>query len=100
MSAHKRAHTQVRPYNSFSYFYERNLVCGNKFDEVRIMKISIELSQEQARIFQNTAERLGLNPEELARASLAHMLGVLQDDFEKAATYVLNKNQKLYRRLR
>jgi hypothetical protein len=26
MSAHKRAHTQVRPYNPFSYFYERNLV--------------------------------------------------------------------------
>jgi len=26
VSAHKRAHTQVRPYNSFSYFYERNLV--------------------------------------------------------------------------
>jgi hypothetical protein len=30
VSAHRRAHTQVRPYNSFSYFYERNLVsvCG------------------------------------------------------------------------
>ena len=50
------------------------------------MKISIELSQEQARIFQSTAERLGLNPEELARAGLADMLGVLQDDFQKAAT--------------
>jgi hypothetical protein len=63
------------------------------------MKISIELSQEQARIFQSTAERLGLNPEELARAGLADMLGVLQDDFQKAATYVLKKNQELYRRL-
>jgi hypothetical protein len=27
------------------------------------------------------------------------MLGVLQDDFQEAATYVLNKNQELYRRL-
>jgi hypothetical protein len=26
VSAHKKAHTQVRPDNSFSYFYERNLV--------------------------------------------------------------------------
>ena len=63
------------------------------------MKISIELSQEQARIFQSTAERLGLNPEELARAVLADMLGILQDDFQEAAEYVLNKNQELYRRL-
>jgi hypothetical protein len=28
VSARKRAHTQVRPYNSFSCFYERNLVLG------------------------------------------------------------------------
>jgi hypothetical protein len=35
----------------------------------------------------------------LARAGLADMLGVLQDDFQKAAAYVLNKNQELYRRL-
>ena len=63
------------------------------------MKISIELSQEQARIFQSTAERLGINPSELARAGLADLLGVLQDDFQKAAKYVLNKNQELYRRL-
>jgi hypothetical protein len=26
VSAHRRAHTQVRPYNGFSYFFERNLV--------------------------------------------------------------------------
>ncbi|MCK9376229.1 MAG: hypothetical protein M0P73_08770 [Syntrophobacterales bacterium] len=64
------------------------------------MKISIELSQEQAEIFQNTAERLGLSPEELARAGLADMLGVFQDDFKKAAKYVVDKNQELYRQLR
>jgi hypothetical protein len=27
VSAHRKAHTQVRPDNSFSYFFERNLVC-------------------------------------------------------------------------
>jgi hypothetical protein len=64
------------------------------------MKISIELTQEQARIFQSAAERLGLKPEELARAGLVDMLGMLQDDFQKAAEYVVNKNQELYRRLK
>jgi len=33
---------------------------------------------------------LGLKPEELARASLADLLGLLQEDFQKAAGYVLN----------
>jgi hypothetical protein len=64
------------------------------------MKISIELTQEQARIFQSVAERLGLRQEELARAGLVDMLGMFQDDFQKAAEYVVNKNQDLYRRLR
>jgi antitoxin FitA len=63
------------------------------------MRISIELSSQQAKILQNAADRLGLKPEELARASLADLMGLLQDDFQKAAAYVLNKNQELYRRL-
>ena len=28
VSAHRRAHKQVRPYDRFSYFYERNVVLG------------------------------------------------------------------------
>jgi antitoxin FitA len=63
------------------------------------MKVSIELSQEQGKILESTAARLGLSPEELARAGLADMLGIFQEDFHKAAVYVLNKNQELYRRL-
>ena len=63
------------------------------------MKISIKLSSEQAKILQNAADRLGLKPEELARASLADLLGLLQEDFQKAAGYVLKKNEELYRRL-
>lgn len=64
-----------------------------------VMRISIELSKEQAKILQTTAERLGLRPEDLARASLADLVGLMQDDFQKAADYVLRKNQELYRRL-
>lgn len=63
------------------------------------MRISIELSNEQARILQNAADRLGVKPEELARASLADLMGLLQEDFQKAADYVLRKNEGLYRRL-
>ena len=63
------------------------------------MKVSIELSEEQANILQDAADRLGLRPEELAQASLADLLGWLQADFQKAAGYVLNKNEELYRRL-
>jgi len=63
------------------------------------MRISIELSSEQAKILQNAADRLGLKPEELARASLADLMGWLQEDFQKAAGYVLHKNEELYRRL-
>jgi hypothetical protein len=29
MSAHEKANPQVRPCNSFSYFYERHLVSGD-----------------------------------------------------------------------
>jgi hypothetical protein len=63
------------------------------------VKVSIELSEEQANILQDAADRLGLRPEELAQASLADLLGWLQADFQKAAGYVLNKNEELYRRL-
>jgi hypothetical protein len=63
------------------------------------VKVSIELSEEQAKILQDAADRLGLRPEELAQASLADLLGWLQADFQKAAGYVLNKNEELYRRL-
>jgi hypothetical protein len=63
------------------------------------VKVSIELSEEQANILQDAADRLGLRPEELAQASLADLLGWLQADFQKAAGYVLQKNEELYRRL-
>ncbi len=63
------------------------------------MRISIELTNEQARILQNAADRLGVKPEELAQASLADLMGLLQEDFQKAADYVLRKIEELYRRL-
>ena len=42
---------------------------------------------------------LGTSPEELARASIADLLGRPEEDFERASKYILHKNAELYRRL-
>lgn len=44
------------------------------------------------------ATGLGTTPEELVRASVEELLG-RPEEFEKAANYVLKKNEELYRRL-
>jgi hypothetical protein len=38
-------------------------------------------------------------PEELARAAVADLLSAQREDFRTAASYVLRKNEELYRRL-
>jgi len=63
------------------------------------MKVTIDLSPAQADRLRQEAERLGLRPEELARAAVADLLTTRDDDFEMAAKRVLQKNQELYRRL-
>ena len=45
------------------------------------------------------AERLGLTPEDLARAIVADLLASPGEDFNAAAERVLKKNEDLYRRL-
>ena len=63
------------------------------------MKVTIDLSPAQAERLRQEAERLGLTPEDLARAAVADLLATRDDDFEAAARRVLQKNQELYRRL-
>jgi len=63
------------------------------------MKITIDLSLAQAERLRHEAERLGLAPEDLARASLADLLVTRDDDFRAVAERVLRKNEELYRRL-
>ena len=63
------------------------------------MKLSIDLSAVQAERLRAEAERLGLTPEELARAAVADLLASADEDFEAAAARVLKKNEELYRRL-
>ena len=63
------------------------------------MKLSIELSAAQADRLRHEAERLGLSPEELARAVVADILATPDEDFRKAAADVVRKFEELYRRL-
>jgi len=63
------------------------------------MKVAIELSQPQAGRLREEAERLGVAPEDLARAAVADLLSAQREDFRSAADYVLRKNEELYRRL-
>ena len=63
------------------------------------MKVAFELPLAQAEKLRDEAKRLGLAPEELARAALADLLGAPDDEFRAAAARILQKNQELYRRL-
>lgn len=63
------------------------------------MKLSIDLSPAQAERLRREAERLGLTPEDLARAAIADLLATPSEQFRAAAERVLRKNEELYRRL-
>lgn len=63
------------------------------------MKLSIDLSAAQADRLRLEAERLGLTPEDLARAAITDLLATAGEDFRAAADRVLKKNEELYRRL-
>lgn len=63
------------------------------------MRISVELSEEQAERLRSAAERLGVRPEDLARAEVTDLLTQPEKDFQRAAEHVLRKNEELYRRL-
>ncbi|MEK6286930.1 MAG: DNA-binding protein [Acidobacteriota bacterium] len=61
--------------------------------------LEVELPDQTASKLQEAAEKLGITPESLAQISVEEMLVRLDQDFVAAASYVLNKNAELYRRL-
>ena len=63
------------------------------------MKLSIQLSAAQAERLRREAERLGLSPEDLARAVVADLLAAPDEAFKTAADLVIRRNRELYRRL-
>jgi hypothetical protein len=63
------------------------------------MKLSLDLTETQNEKLDLAAKRLGIRPEELAKAALNDLLDQPHEDFEAATQHVLNKNKELYRRL-
>ena len=63
------------------------------------MKLSLDLTESQNEKLDSTAKRLGIRPEELAKAALTDLFDKSQEDFESAAQRVLSKNEELYKRL-
>lgn len=60
---------------------------------------TVNLSEEQALKLKELADQAGVTPQELLHASLEGWLSHRQEDFARAASYVLKKNAELYRRL-
>ncbi len=63
------------------------------------MRIAIELPQAQADKLRAEAERLGLSPEDLARAALSDLLSSSDQEFQLVARRVIEKSRDLYKRL-
>jgi hypothetical protein len=63
------------------------------------MRVAFELPPAQAEKLRAEAERLGLSPEDLARAAVSDLLSIPDTAFRDAATRVLDKNRDLYKRL-
>jgi hypothetical protein len=63
------------------------------------MRLAIELPPAQADKLRAEAQRLGLSPEDLARAALADLLSTPDSEFQTVARRVISKNQDLYKRL-
>ena len=61
--------------------------------------ISIPLSEERIAQLRLRAEQTGLAPEEFLRRRVEQLLDRPDEQFQKAADYVLQKNAELYRRL-
>jgi len=63
------------------------------------MSISLELNDEQSKRLEERARELGVLPRDLAKAAVNDLLSRADDDFDRAAKLVLEKNRELYRRL-
>jgi hypothetical protein len=61
--------------------------------------ITIELPNERLQKLREMAQKFGVSMEELVRVSVEDMLTQPEEQFRKAARYVLKKNSELYKRL-
>lgn len=61
--------------------------------------ITISLSDECVTELREKARRLGIQPEDLVKASVDQLLSAPDEALERAREHVLQKNSELYRRL-
>jgi len=61
--------------------------------------VTLQIDDAKAAALRERAQRVGLEPEQLLRASLDDLVAQPNDDFDQAANRVLAKNRELYRRL-
>ena len=61
--------------------------------------ISVAVSDMRLARLRTWAEQLGITPEELLRQQVDHLLEQPDEQFVRAAAYVMQKNAELYRRL-
>lgn len=63
------------------------------------MRISIDITGADERALTDAAQRLKVPADELAAAAVRDLLTRRDEEFERAAERVLEKNRELYRRL-
>ncbi|HZN26682.1 MAG TPA: hypothetical protein VFB75_20800 [Burkholderiales bacterium] len=63
------------------------------------MKITLDVPASVESQLEHIAARLSVSVSELAKAAVRDLIGRLAEDFERAASKVLEKNRDLYRRL-
>ena len=61
--------------------------------------LEVQLPEQTASRLEKAAERLSVTPEELLVLSVEEKLSQLDEEFRRAADYVLEKNADLYGRL-
>jgi predicted transcriptional regulator len=61
--------------------------------------LTITLPEDLLQQLKERAAQLRVAPEELVRASIEELLTRPEEEFQRALSYVLNKNTDLYRRL-
>jgi hypothetical protein len=66
---------------------------------IKVTTINIPISDQRLAQLRTRAERAGLTPEEFLRQGIESFLESPDEEFRKAAEYVLKKNAELFRRL-
>jgi predicted transcriptional regulator len=65
--------------------------------EITMGTVTITLSDERLAQLKETARRLGVTPEDLARASVEDLLRLPDETFRRTLDRILDKNADLYR---